>query len=478
LNRDMWVQKKSGGIFPAKLAVSQATWGDKRVFIGTFLDLSEQKKAHGIIIQAKEGLEKKVKKRTQELVNEKASMEVLRVVAEGANELGNVDEATLLCIKKVCEFLNWEAGHAYEVSQMQKERLIPTKLFYFEGEDENLEVFKTQIHSQALIEGVCIPGNIMRDQKIKLFDELDRMCTNCLRDKLISRLGFKMGLGFPILVGNEVAGVLEFFTKTGPKPSAKTLKTLEHIGVILGRAVERDRVDRMKTEFLSTAAHELRTPMTTIKGYSELMMKRELPKVKADRFISLINKESVHLTHIVNDLLDVARIESGDGFVVSMERGDISLVVKEEINLFRESYPNHRFDLTVSGQPMNISFDEGKIRQVIKNLLSNAAKYSPQGGTVLTRLEYSSEGVSCSFLDEGMGMNAEQVKRIFERFYRVDESGAIKGTGLGMAIVKHIIEAHRGKIWVESAIGKGTIIHFNISNFPSGSIQESIKKSV
>jgi signal transduction histidine kinase len=223
-------------------------------------------------------------------------------------------------------------------------------------------------------------------------------------------------------------------------------------------------VDRMKTEFISTAAHELRTPLTSIQGFSEILMTRDdLGLEERKKFLSYINKQSVGLTNIINDLLDISRIESGRGFALNKVFCNTTDTIKNVIAYFQEYYRDHRFEVVPLEEPLELYMDKEKIEQVFKNLLSNSAKYSPGGGLIRVTEELSDDNYQVTVEDHGIGMTTEQVEKVFDKFYRVDASDTgIEGTGLGMTIVKHIVEAHKGEITVESAYGKGTTVRFTI----------------
>ena len=223
-------------------------------------------------------------------------------------------------------------------------------------------------------------------------------------------------------------------------------------------------VDRMKTEFISTAAHELRTPLTSIQGFSEILMTRDdLSFEERKRFLSYINKQSLGLTNIINDLLDISRIESGRGFALNKAIYNTTDSINNLIQYFQEQYKKHRFEVIPLGSPLDLYADKEKIEQVFKNLLSNAAKYSPGGGLIRVTENLSGSDYVVKVEDNGIGMTPEQLEKVFDKFYRVDASDTgIEGTGLGMTIVKHIVEAHNGRIYLESELGKGTIITFTV----------------
>ena len=243
-----------------------------------------------------------------------------------------------------------------------------------------------------------------------------------------------------------------------------------HTGIItiIYDVTHEREVDRMKTEFISTAAHELRTPLTSIQGFSEILLTREdLKPEEKKKFLTHINKQSVGLAAIINDLLDISRIESGRSFALNKEPWDAGDAIKQILPYFQEHYKKHSFELILPDKAVELHADKDKIGQILKNLLSNAIKFSPAGGLIRVKGKIVDMGYQVSIEDQGMGMTPDQVEKVFDKFYRVDASNtAIEGTGLGMSIVKHIVEAHGGKVWVESEFEKGTTVRFTMPVYP------------
>ncbi|KKL90905.1 hypothetical protein LCGC14_1900040, partial [marine sediment metagenome] len=215
-------------------------------------------------------------------------------------------------------------------------------------------------------------------------------------------------------------------------------------------------------EFLSTAAHELRTPLTSILGFSEILLDRKLDEERRNRFLKIINEESVGLSSLINDLLDLSRIESGKGFKMIKALTDIGNIVLENVDIFEHQTDKHTFKVNVPDDPVKIEADKDKINQVIENLISNALKFSPKGGEITVSIKETKDGIRVNVSDNGMGIPEKDLSHIFEKFYRAENasSEAIGGTGLGLAIVKYIIESHGGIISAESRIGKGSIFSF------------------
>lgn len=247
----------------------------------------------------------------------------------------------------------------------------------------------------------------------------------------------------------------------------RTLRTLQdetgtHRGTVLYfRDVSQETaVDRMKSEFLSTAAHELRTPMASIFGFAELLLRRQFDAGKQREFLGIIHRQAGQLVSLVNELLDLARIEARAGKDFKVGACDLAAIVRASVaELF----------LADGGQPVNIDLgetlppvlaDPDKLQLALVNVLNNAGKYSMGRGAidVETRLRRAGGGreVGVVVRDRGIGMTPEQVARIFERFYRADASGKIPGTGLGMSIVKEILDLFKGSVDVASLPGAGT----------------------
>ena len=226
--------------------------------------------------------------------------------------------------------------------------------------------------------------------------------------------------------------------------------------------ITREReIDRLKSDFISTAAHELRTPLTTIQGFSEILMMREnLPEKRKQLFLKLINNESIHLSSIISDLLDISRIESGKELDFNKENLNVKEIVNKIVIPFKETSQKHEFIAHYSHNIKNcfICGDEEKITQVINNILSNAVKYSPVGGRIIISAKEILDRIEISIKDEGMGIAKKHLPYIFNKFYRIDNSltRKIDGTGLGLSIAEHIIRQHDGNIKVDSEFNKGS----------------------
>lgn len=238
----------------------------------------------------------------------------------------------------------------------------------------------------------------------------------------------------------------------------------ERIGTIfVHRDITREyEIDRMKTELVSTVSHELRTPLSSVLGFTELLLSKEMDAKRQKRYLETIHKEAKRLTSLINDFLDIQRMESGRQ-TYQMEETNLSEVAKEVMDTIQVD-DNHSIAIVDKAvQPM-ITADHDKIVQVFNNLLSNALKFSPDGGNVLISLMTEEDRVIVSIADEGIGIPANQIDKMFEKFQRFDNSYSRKigGTGLGLAICREIVEQHSGTIWIESEENVGTTVFFSL----------------
>ena len=226
-------------------------------------------------------------------------------------------------------------------------------------------------------------------------------------------------------------------------------------------------VDQMKSEFLATAAHELRTPMQSILGFSEVLLSHEVENTTQKELLSIIHQESRQMAKILDELLDLARIEARRGKDFRFTRVCLQDLATDLVKAFMPPAGRSGPELLMRKEPLYVMADAGKLRQALLNILSNAYKYSPAGGPVVLQIENSDETGPAPrawihITDQGIGMTPQQRSRVCERFYRADTSGKVPGSGLGMRIVKEICEMHGGELAISSSLGLGTRVSFSI----------------
>ncbi|WP_429840668.1 ATP-binding protein [Brevibacillus sp. FIR094] len=216
-------------------------------------------------------------------------------------------------------------------------------------------------------------------------------------------------------------------------------------------------IDQMKSDFVSTVSHELRTPLASVLGFAELLLTKELKPERQQRYIATIYQEATRLTALINDFLDLQRMESGRQ-TYELENVAIDQVIRDIFGLYRVQSPLHRFELDLQTEQTVVYGDQAKLRQIFMNLISNAVKYSPHGGHVRVSCRQDGNRLLVVVQDEGLGIPSEAIPHLFTKFYRVDNSDRreIGGTGLGLSIVREIVHMHNGEVAVTSESGKGS----------------------
>jgi signal transduction histidine kinase len=223
--------------------------------------------------------------------------------------------------------------------------------------------------------------------------------------------------------------------------------------------------DRLKDELVQNLSHELRTPLTFVKGYVDLLMAGEMGLLNNEQqeALLIVSDKTNEITRLIDDIITLQRIDTGN----------LQLLPQSLTELIRTSVAGHRLVANKKGLVIEyvlpessavVPMDKGRVNQVLDNLIGNAIKFSPDGGMIVVNLEEYKDEVLVSITDQGIGLPPDKQERIFDRFYQIDGSSRRRfgGTGLGLAIVKRIVEAHNGRIWVESAVDQGSVFNFTL----------------
>jgi len=267
------------------------------------------------------------------------------------------------------------------------------------------------------------------------------------------------------------------------RPQARTLQVryfLIHdaeggylgMGLLLHDVTRERELDEMKSQLLSTVSHELRTPLASIKGFATTLLRQDVEWDEDSRheFLSIIDEESDRLSELIGNLLDMSRIEAGE-LPVEPEPIDLASIIRETAVEFQILTNEHQIEVEIAPDRSlpPVLADPRRARQVLRNLVENAVKYSPDGGRIVIAVQPGEGEVLVSVADQGMGIAAPQLDRVFERFYQVDSASTRKvgGTGLGLSISKAIVEAHGGRIWAESRPGRGSTFYFTLPTAPN-----------
>ena len=229
--------------------------------------------------------------------------------------------------------------------------------------------------------------------------------------------------------------------------------------VYIKNITESEKLDNMRKEFVANVSHELKTPLCSIKGYSETILDRDLEKEEIAKFAQVINDEANRMDRIVADLLQLSRFDYKKNVLnrVKLNVDDLAKQVVENMQYVAKE-KKHNLKCVVNMIPGPVYVDKDGLQQVMINIISNSIKYTPDGGEITVYVGAAGGKAYLKFVDNGMGIPEKDLRRIFERFYRVDKarSRQMGGTGLGLSIVKEIVEAHEGTIEIKSEVGLGT----------------------
>ena len=229
-----------------------------------------------------------------------------------------------------------------------------------------------------------------------------------------------------------------------------------------------ESASRAKSEFLANVSHELRTPLNAVIGFSDLLRDRSFDELneKQKSYVNYIHSSGEQLLNLINDILDLSRIEAGRA-AVKLDKIELANTIRDTLQMFKERAINNNIEITIEIEKeiKSIEADEQKIKQVLSNLLSNAIKFSPAGGSIHIRAcAPQTDFVEVSVEDTGIGIKSEDIPKLFKPFSHLEPvyTKTTKGTGLGLALAKRLVELHGGRIWVESEYGKGSKFIFTI----------------
>ncbi|MEQ2527888.1 cell wall metabolism sensor histidine kinase WalK [Bacillaceae bacterium CLA-AA-H227] len=301
---------------------------------------------------------------------------------------------------------------------------------------------------------------------------LDVSRETILSTSIISLLGIEEEYTLEELIETKESIILNYSTATKPYVLRANISVIQKetgfvngLIAVLHDITEQEKIDMERREFVANVSHELRTPLTTMRSYVEALAEGAWKDEKiAPNFLEVTQNETERMIRLVNALLQLSKLDSKD-YQLTTEWVDFVQFYNRIIDRFElAKEQNVRFERKLLDQATFVEIDPDKLTQVLDNIISNALKYSPEGGKITFKMVEEEEMIVISVSDEGVGIPKDNLEKIFERFYRVDKARTRKlgGTGLGLAIAKEMVEAHGGKIWARSVEGKGTTVSFSL----------------
>ena len=280
------------------------------------------------------------------------------------------------------------------------------------------------------------------------------------------------------VLANQIGQALEnarLFEQAYGASQALESKVQERTKQLASALEEVKLIDKTKSEFISAVSHELRTPLTSIKGYASLLITGKLgavPEAVKER-LEKINAHSDDLVKMINNLLDIARIESGRA-EMKMEKCNIAAIIETAHDLLTPQMEekNLQWKTDIGEGIPELSLDKHQVERIFINLISNAIKFTLEKGTITVRVRRDPHAATIEVSDTGIGVSREDLNKLFDEFYRVDNviNQNVKGTGLGLSLVKKIVDAHKGRIWVTSEVNHGTTFHFTLPLDPATAV--------
>jgi PAS domain S-box-containing protein len=440
-----------------EVTVSEMHHHGKRLFIGALRDISARK-------QADEALRQKT-----------GFIELSKVVAAAANEATGVEDALEICLREICRYIRWPIGHAYLLTSDASGELAPSTIWHLD-DPQAFENFRRITMAISFGEGVGLPGRVLAEKKAVWISDVTKDA-NFQRARVVDVIEVRAGFAFPVLVGSEVAAVLEFYTADVIEPDDAILEVTTHIGKQIGRVIERAQAERelltaketaelanrSKGEFLATMSHELRTPLNAIIGFSEIMAQELFGKMghpNYGEYAEDIRASGVHLLEIINDILDVSKAEAGM-IDLAEDELDLSELIEACLRLLqpRASEKSLYFETDLPPHPVQVRGDKLRLKQVLLNLLSNAVKFTQKGGVTVKLSVEQDDGVAIRVFDTGIGIDQKDIERVMEPFAQAASSlnRTHEGTGLGLPLSRTLVELHGGSLTIKSVFGKGTV---------------------
>jgi signal transduction histidine kinase len=417
-----------------------------------------------------------LQERTRELVKSVEEMKALGEVGQAVSSSLDLETVLETIVARAVELAGTDCGVIYEFDEMAQEFNLRAS---YRMEAEAVEVLKAA--RIRLGEGATGQAASTRApvQILDTSEERERAVSRVR--PVLNRLGYRSLLTVPILREQQIMGGLTVWRRQVGEFEAEVVNLLQTFATQSALAIHNARLFREieekskqlavasqhKSEFLANMSHELRTPLNAIIGFSEVLQERLFGELneKQSEYTDDILSSGRHLLSLINDILDLSKIEAGR---MELEVATFHLpdAIENALLLIRERASRHgiKLERLVDDRLGDFAGDERKIKQVLVNLLTNAVKFTPEGGQVKVEARYGDGAVIISVTDTGIGIAKEDQEAIFEEFRQAGGNYAQKreGTGLGLTLTKRFVEMHGGRIWVESEIGKGSTFTFTL----------------
>jgi len=466
----LWEGKVVGVI--AVCRVTAGPFSDKEIaLLKTFAD-------QAVIAVENARLFRELEERTTQLTRSVGELKALGEVGQAVSSTLDLETVLSTIVSRAAQLAGMDGGSIWEYNEAREE-------FHLHATDRLPDELVDALRATPIRKGEGALGRMaLTGEPVEIRDMADERSYQSRLREAILRYGFRSVLALPLLRENHILGALAVNRKTAGEFPPEVIDLLKTFATQSALAIQNARLFREielksrqleiasqhKSEFLANMSHELRTPLNAIIGFSEVLAERMFGEVneKQAEYLSDILESGRHLLGLINDILDLSKIEAGR---MELEPSDFSLpgAIENTLILVRERAQRRGIALgrSVDSRIGTIRADERKVKQVLLNLLSNALKFTPEGGRIDVRAALQNGVAEISVSDTGVGIAPEDQETVFEEFRQVGTAAKkVEGTGLGLAISRKFVELHGGKIWVKSEVGKGSTFTFTLPREP------------
>jgi len=425
----------------------------------------------------------------KQLADQASSMTLMRSIAQAANQSTDVESALKSCLEQICDYTGWEIGHVCMIRNHTQGTFGSTKCWHL-SDVEKFRAFREKTEKNDCVWGQGMCGHVFVHGEARWVSDV-LLEPDFERAAVAKDCGITGGVAFPITVRNDVVAVLEFYSTCPPERTSSLVDILTDVGVQISRLVERAAqkdllemqvetrtaevmrqahdleqalskekdLNLLQRQFVSMASHEFRTPLAIIDSAAQRLKRKasEDSLTSQDALLRIDNiREAVdRMTRLMESTLSAARMEEGK---IAVEIGPCNIggLIRNICDRQREIAKGHTISSDLTTLPDTIQADEGALEQVFTNLLSNAVKYALDSPDIHVRAFCEDEDILVQVRDNGIGIDEDDLPKMFERFFRAKTSTGIAGTGIGLNLAKTLIEMHDGSIGVESIKGRGT----------------------
>lgn len=418
----------------------------------------------------------------RELYRQQQRLRLVETIATTANLSDTPEAAFRMALDAICEFTGWTIGHVYMFADDVEDGDLIWAGVWNGGEDEALNAFREASAAASFAKGVGLPGRVWESGRACWIEDIAGD-NNFPRALAAAACGLRGAFAFPALIGEEVGAVMEFYLQRPAPPDAKLLHTLDQVGAQLGRVIERyrnthraradhealeamyaeaeiqrvaaEQADRAKSAFLAVTSHEIRTPLNAVLGLAEALRREPLTTAQHELNDGVLASGAM-LLRLLNAVLDMSRIEA-DQARARMEVFDLDAKLRSIVSIWtpRAGETGVALDLEVIADDGShwVRSDVGRIEQTLVNLISNALKFTPEGGRVSVRALLAQGSLRLEVLDDGHGVSEADQERIFQPFEQTQAGRDAGGAGLGLAICAGNIRLLGGDIGVDRGLG-------------------------